>query len=632
MSSSKTYRFEDPFRPIYEYVAIFTWVFCALIALIAIGVTPYPKPILILFATLCALMTLRRLATATRLWRRQKALQGVPVTFMTPEKLLELSPPENNELFLGFGFPWTQNERQLVHSILQADPAKLTIDDATVIGQHWLHGLGIAEEAPIKIPLDHTAGHVLLVGTTRAGKSRFLDTIITQAVSRNETVIVWDPKSDHGLKESVRRAALRQGGEDKFVYFHPAFPEKSARIDPLKNFNRATELATRVAALIPSETGADPFTAYSQMLLTVITEALLLANIKPTLHEFRKYVSNGLEPLVCIATRAHCDAKVPGWETDYEPYAKKMKEPTLYYQALSYINFYNDKVAHKAQSPALENLYAQFGHERTHAAKMTASLMPVLNMLTSGSLGGLLSPDTADYTDKRPITDFARIIRNRQCCYIGLDSLSDNMVGSAIGSMFLSDMTAVSGDRYNYQIGDAPVTLIIDEAAEVVSDKMIQLLNKAGGSNMRLVIATQTFADFAARVGSTEKARMVLGNLNNMIVLRTIDGDTQTYVAESMPMTYVRHIEYGQATDVKTASAFDFGYRITESVKQTEVALVDAPIMGILPNLEFFAKVAGGAVYKGRIPILKPNEASIVDAPPQAPLIEQVARGEINYA
>ncbi|MBZ0134632.1 MAG: hypothetical protein K8D98_01790, partial [Rhodanobacter sp.] len=76
----------------------------------------------------------------------------------------------------------------------------------------------------------------------------------------------------------------------------------------------------------------------------------------------------------------------------------------------------------------------------------------------------------------------------------------------------------------------------------------------------------------------------------------------------------------------------DFGYRITESVKQTEVALVDAPIMGILPNLEFFAKVAGGAVYKGRIPILKPNEASVADAPPQAPLIEQVARGEINYA
>lgn len=626
MSSLQAYEYQDPFRPIYEYFAIGTWVACALVSMIAIGITPYPKPILILFTTVAVIMAARRTVTAYRLWNGQRALQGVPVTFMTPEDLLKINPAESKSLFLGYGFRWSQAERQLVHSIIRSDPDKLTVDDSSRMGQAWLHGLGggPSKEVPILIPLDHTAGHVLLVGTTRAGKSRFLDTIISQAVARGESVIVWDPKGDVGLKESLRKAALRHGGPDKYIYFHPAFPEISARIDPLKNFNRATELATRVAVLIPSETGADPFTAYSQMLLTVITEALLLANIKPSLNLYRKYVSTGLEPLVCLATRAFLDKNVPNWEVNYKPYKEKMKEPTLYYQAISFINYYNEQVATKYPSTALENLHAQFGHERTHAAKMTASLMPVLNMLTSGTLGPLLSPESDDPTDRRQITDFARIIRNQQCCYIGLDSLSDNMVGSAIGSMFLSDMTAVSGDRYNYQIGDAPVTLIIDEASEVVSDKMVQLLNKAGGSNIRLVIATQTFADFAARVGSLEKARMVLGNLNNTIVLRTIDGATQEYIAESMPATYVRHIEYGQATDVKTASAFDFGYRITEAVKETEVPLVDAPIMGILPNLEFFAKVSGGTVYKGRIPILDTSKEE-VPTEPTATLLDEVA-------
>jgi conjugal transfer pilus assembly protein TraD len=626
MSSLQAYNYEDPFRPIYEYFAIGTWVACSLVSLIAIGTTPYPKPILILFATVAGVMAARRTVSAIRLWRGQRALQGIPVTFMTPQDLLKINPPESKSLFLGFGFRWSQAERQLVHSIIRNDPDKLTVDDSSRMGQAWLHGIGggTAKEVPIMIPLDHTAGHVLLVGTTRAGKSRFLDTIISQAVARGESVIVWDPKGDIGLKESLRKAALRHGGPDKYIYFHPAFPELSARIDPLKNFNRATELATRVAVLIPSETGADPFTAYSQMLLTVITEALLLANIKPSLNLYRKYVSTGLEPLVCLATRAFLDKNVANWEAAYKPYKEKMKEPTLYYQAISFINYYNEQVAAKHPSTTLENLHAQFGHERTHAAKMTASLMPVLNMLTSGTLGPLLSPDSDDPTDRRPITDFARIIRNQQCCYIGLDSLSDNMVGSAIGSMFLSDMTAVSGDRYNYQIGDAPVTLIIDEASEVVSDKMVQLLNKAGGSNIRLVIATQTFADFAARVGSLEKARMVLGNLNNTIVLRTIDGATQEYIAESMPATYVRHIEYGQATDVKTSNAFDFGYRISESVKETEVPLVDAPIMGILPNLEFFAKVSGGTVYKGRIPILD-TSGEEVQTEPTNYLIDEAA-------
>lgn len=608
MSSSQVYNYEDPFRPIYEYAAIGTWGMSCLVALIAIGITPYPKPVFMLFATVCALMAALRTRTALRLWRRQRALQGTPLTFMTPSELHAVNRVDSKHLFLGYGFHWTQEQRQLVHSIIRNDPDRLTIRDSDRMGQPWLHGLGQEHEEPILVPLDHTAGHLLLVGTTRSGKTRFLDTIITQAVARGESVILFDPKSDHSLRAAAERAAKRTGDPDKFVYFHPAFPERSQRIDPLKNFNRATELATRIAVLIPSETGADPFTAYSQMLLTVITDALLLANTKPTLQLYRRYVSAGLEELVVLTSKAYLNAHVEGWEHAYGDYKNKMKEPTLYYQALAFVNYYHEQIRVKYPSTVLENLYAQFGHEKTHAAKMTASLMPVLNMLTSGSIGSLLSPNAEDVADRRPITDFARIIRNRQVCYIGLDSLSDNMVGSAIGSMFLSDMTAVSGDRYNYQIGDEPVTLIIDEASEVVSDKMIQMLNKAGGSGFRLVIATQTFADFAARVGSTDKARMVLGNLNNVIVLRTIDGATQEYIAESMPATYVRHIEYGQATDVKTSDTFDFGYRISESVKESEVPLVDAPVMGILPNLEFFAKVSGGAVYKGRIPILLTEE------------------------
>jgi len=48
------------------------------------------------------------------------------------------------------------------------------------------------------------------------------------------------------------------------VHFHPAFPAESVRIDPLHSFNRATELASRVAALIPSETGNDPFKIFGQ--------------------------------------------------------------------------------------------------------------------------------------------------------------------------------------------------------------------------------------------------------------------------------------------------------------------------------------------------------------------------------
>ena len=61
----------------------------------------------------------------------------------------------------------------------------------------------------------------------------------------------------------------------------------------------------------------------------------------------------------------------------------------------------------------------------------------------------------------------------------------------------------------------------------MVNDPFIQLLNKGRGAGLRLTIATQTFAAFAARTGSEAKARQVLGNINNLIALRVLDAETQ---------------------------------------------------------------------------------------------------------
>ena len=85
--------------------------------------------------------------------------------------------------------------------------------------------------------------------------------------------------------------------------------------------------------------------------------------------------------------------------------------------------------------------------------------------------------------------------------YLGLDSLTDNMVGSALGSIFLSDLTAVAGDRYNYGVNNLPVNIFVDEAAEVINDPFIQLLNKAAARNCVSSWQRRPFADFAARLG-----------------------------------------------------------------------------------------------------------------------------------
>ncbi|MDW3125256.1 TraM recognition domain-containing protein, partial [Vibrio sp. 1974] len=162
-------------------------------------------------------------------------------------------------------------------------------------------------------------------------------------------------------------------------------------------------------------------------------------------------------------------------------------------------------------------------------------------------------PDSSDLSDERQITDSAKIINNAQVAYLGLDSLTDNMVGSAMGSIFLSDLTAVAGDRYNYGVNNRPVNIFVDEAAEVINDPFIQLLNKGRGAKRRRFVATQTFADFAARLGSKDKALQVLGNINNTFALRIVDGETQEYIANNLPKTRLKYVmrTQGQNSDGK---------------------------------------------------------------------------------
>lgn len=610
---SHSFSYENPFRPVYEYYATFGWLAASIITGVAALLPHFPGVVYMAFAMLFLAMAAYRGAQARRLYVKQTFLSGAPLSFITREDLDEICAQREAEsetagIFIGYGFTWRQEHRQLEHTIVRQDSSLLVPPVEEDIGQPWIHGLGMGEEEKLFLPTDHTAGHTLLVGTTRAGKTRMLDTLISQAVRRRECVVIWDPKGDRDLMLCAKDACEAYGRTSDFIYFHPAFPEISARIDPLANFARSTEIASRLASLIPSETGADPFTAHSMMVLTHLVEGLLLINAKPSIKLFKRYVTAGPERLVVLASEAFFDKTKTGWRDDAAPYlSRRSKGATNDREtAIALIQYYREVLSQIASHSGLEGLYGDFEHDKSHQAKMTASLTPVLTMLTSGPLEDLLSPDP-NKDDPRIITDFARIIRNSQVCYIGLDSLSDNMVGSAVGSMFVSDMTAVSGARYNYaDIQELkPVNLFIDEAAELVSDKLIQLLNKAGGSKIRLCIATQTFADFAARVGSNEKARQILGNLNNVIALRIIDRDTQDYVSETMPNCIVRHIEYSQATDAKTSDLFSFGYRISESIKEEEVELVPPQLFTNLPNLEFFARVSGGRILKGRIPILK---------------------------
>lgn len=599
------FEYEAYLRPNYEARAAAGWLAGMGLAAGGYLISSLPPAPFVWMGVTSGLMAMWRGPAAYKQWKKHKSIAGHDLAFMQLAALKKKVDKNPGKLWLGWGFNWEQRHAQIAHDILNMDHSKFLKHNEEKVGAPWIHGIE-QSESDIVIPLAHLNAHMLLVGTTRSGKTRMFDSIITQAILRGEPVIIIDPKGDRDLKENAQRACEFLGQPERFVYFHPAFPEESVRLDPLHNFNRSTELATRIAAITPSESGNDPFKAFGQMALNNIVQGLLLTNRRPNLMLLRRYLEGGPEKLVVQAITAYCDEHMPDWMQDARPLLAKAS--TMEKRAAAMVKFYRDNVQEQCPSPDLEGLLSMWEHDRTHFGKMVATLLPVLNMLTSGTLGPLLSPDPSDADDERPITDMARVINNGQVLYIGLDSLSDNMVGSAIGSILLADLTAVAGDRYNYGVNNVPVNVFVDEAAEVINDPCIAMMNKGGGASFRMAVATQTFSDFEARTGSKAKALQVLGNLNNLLVLRVIDGDTQKYITDNLPPTRYRYVMRTHGTSASADNPLEHSGNQGERLMEEEADTFPAQLLGMIPDLQYIAKVSGGRIIKGRLPILTENK------------------------
>jgi len=600
------YEWESPWRPNFEATMSASWAGAALFTLIAAKYMPVPLPVKFsaIAMTVCTGMALYRGIGAWRRYVNLTRMDNYGKEFITIPELINKTgvATKKTSVWLGKGFDWTDVESQKMHALIGQGVSQ-TIGKITnerhLDGAYWIHGLD--KETDRFMDIANLVGHTLLVGTTRVGKTRMMELLIGQAIIRNETVIIIDPKGDHALAENAKRICVAMGQPERFVYFHPAHPEKSTPIDPMRNWNRRTELASRVAALIPSETGADPFAAFGWKVLNDIVNGLVATGVSPNLVHMKRYIEGGADNLLLNTLRHHFIDTVPEWETRSSSFVKKHRDRILE----AYIEFYKQTAIHEAQSSDLDGLISTFEHNRDHFQKMVASLIPILSMLTSEPLAALLSPEFK-IGDQEHATDMAKIINNNQVLYLGLDSLADGTVGSAIGSIMLADLTAVAGDRYNYGIdSNKPVNLFIDEAAEVINQPTIQLMNKGGGALFRVTISAQTFADFPARLGDENKARQVLANINNQIVLRVIDAETQQYIADSMPKIKAQSlsIRYGHGVDAKIQDEYQSSYQ--ESMMAEEAELFPAAMLGNLPPLHFLARMSGGRIIKGRLPILK---------------------------
>ncbi len=617
---------KSPLRPAYEAYAAGAWFASAAVIAYVLSIELLPASILSGALLGAATLGVWRMAQALHVWRCRFALDGRGIEWVSSEEVYRKMRARPGYVWFGWGFEWNRLHTQRLYDLEKLDLDRLRVPGAALWrwfrrcplsskGNALLHGVEPIE-ADVYVPLSDLQGHLFVPATTGAIKTRLLALLAVQAIRREprESVVVIDPKGDAQLRELLRAECRAAGREQEFAYFHPAFPQESVRIDPLANWTRTTEVASRIAALMPSESGNDPWSAFGWRVLHLVAEGCLATHgERPTLTTIRRYVEGGVDQLLHNTLVQRFEQEGTDWRTAIEPYMRNIgrynrPSPTTSNETVALVAYYRSERQQPNSIGPLDGLISMFEHNREHAQKMLASLIPILTMLTAGDLAGLLSPDRSDSSDPRPILNGASIVESGAVVYVGLDALSDAVVASAIASIFIADLTAHAGARFNLGVFEPSINIFVDEANEAVNIPFVQMLNKARSAGYRVVFFSQTFSDFIARLGSEALARQVLGNANSIIAGRTKDRVTAEYVLEDFGRTILLSVQRHHGTStVVDGEVLNFsgsyGERQTEALSE----IVPQEALARLPDLEYFASFSGSRIVKGRIPLVRPG-------------------------
>lgn len=489
-----------------------------------------------------------------------------------------------------------------------------------------LHGIE-PEEVDVTLPLSERVGHTLVTGTTRVGKTRLAELFITQDIRRqvngeHEVVIVIDPKGDADLLKRMYVEANRAGREGEFYVFHLGWPDISARYNAVGRFGRISEVATRIAGQLSGEGNSAAFREFAWRFVNIIARALVELGQRPDYLLIQRHVINIDALFIEYAAQFFAKTEPKAWDVIVQLEARlndkniprhmvgREKRVVAIEQYLSQVRVYD---------PVLDGLRSAVRYDRTYFDKIVASLLPLLEKLTTGKIAQLLAPSYSDLNDPRPIFDWMQVIRKRAIVYVGLDALSDTEVAAAVGNSMFADLVSVAGHIYKFGVDDGlpgaaagtkiPINVHADEFAELMGEEFIPMVNKGGGAGVQVTAYTQTLSDIEARIGSRAKAGQVVGNFNNLIMLRVRETATAELLTRQLPKVevYATSLVSGATDSSDPQGNTAFTSNTQDRISATSVPLIEPAHVVALPKGQAFALIEGGHLWKIRMPLPAPD-------------------------
>lgn len=570
------------------------------------------------------LVDLIALAVALRRERRAMVLARRildPRTIAPSEIPARLGRQEG--IYLGEGFRLDLDHATVLHRVHASRPARefapprLPSGEPTPAaaraGDTWIRVLEADGQGPVVLEPGRLVGHTLILGTTGAGKTRTVDLICAQVIARGEGLVVIDPKGDRDLYTGLAEAARRHGRT--FHFFHLSRTRESVRLNPLANALRGTDVGARITANMSRDDRSQSFTAFSDTVVSTVATALLELGRRPTIWDIYRHITD-VGPLLTDLIVAWGEAQDRAGIVELSA-SQRRERGALPDRPAEFVAYYEYRLRERAPNQAIEALIKLYRHEREHLSKMIASLIPILTTLTAGEMRELISPDP-NAADPRPIIAISDVMARGEVLYIGLPSLGGGLLAKTVGTLLVSDLASAISDRYIHaevpaaggRPGAAPIPLhlVIDEAAEVFSHALVQILNKGRGAGVRVWYCAQSVADIETRLGR-EGLGQCLANTNNLMALRLQDEASRRRVLERLKTVVVERREIGHSLgrsegDRGKTQSESSSYRLGRETQP----LVPETFLGALPNLSYVLAL-GDETWYGSVPFLRPEPA-----------------------
>ncbi len=513
-------------------------------------------------------------------------------------------PEADRRTFIARGFEWRPEHIERLQAFTLGGLSLPRAVKDEIAGNWMIHGIGAAQEDGLFIPNGLLNQHLYILGAPGTGKTRFLELLVEQAIRRGESVIVIDPKGDERLLDRVWDSAVRHGRSADFRLFAPPYPSRSVRYNPVRCYAQPNDVGDRIALLLPRGGESEAFRKHAVNFANIVACAL---------HTLREEIS-----LAKLNAHLFHDPWGLAWRL-IEHYGITVRETDR--GEVDLPDFRAWCLREGKSYPDLDALLGMASMNRDHFTKLSSAIRPILGKLATRSLGYLLCPgdiedppEPGDHAQQDPLT-WEDVDRGRKIVFLFLGSLMGEDTASAMAKLALADLASFLGRKYAFQNASryAPMTVIVDEVADALDAPSVNILNKARGAGVSVVLAGQSVADLDVALGSHADARRALANIATFITLRAANPEDAKYFSDKCGLRPQRHVSDGESYEPALFSSGrrdidDFAYRTTRSVTTKSEVLVPTWAIDELPRGHFFATWAG-QVYKGMFPLLEDPEA-----------------------